>query len=308
MNLVNRIVYRRTFRNNSWLSSVERRNASTLTKDDREKRQKEMMSRGLPKRKPLPGVKHIILVASGKGGVGKSTAAVNIAVALKKLYPSKEVGLLDADVFGPSIPLMMNLHENPLVNENNLMIPLVNFGVKCMSMGFLVGDKGAVVWRGLMVMNAVEKLLRGSAWAPLDVLLVDTPPGTGDTHLSLAQLAPISGAVLVTTPRKAALQVTQRGASMFEKLDIPLVGLVNNMAWASCSSCNSKMNIFGGNEGVKQLASDIGTQIIGEIPIDGAAAELTEGGRPVVVSQPENIQALGFNAVAEKIVEFLDTH
>ncbi|XP_071443118.1 iron-sulfur cluster transfer protein NUBPL [Hetaerina americana] len=309
MNLLLRSYFSKVLRNspnNSWQVLVENRNASTITRDEKEKRQKEIMARGLPKRSPLPGVKHIILVASGKGGVGKSTVAVNIAVALKKSYPNKEVGLLDADVFGPSIPLMMNLHQNPRVTEENLMVPLVNFGIKCMSMGFLVGEKGAVVWRGLMVMNAVERLLRGSAWTPLDILLVDTPPGTGDTHLSLAQLAPITGVVLVTTPRTAALQVTQRGATMFEKLGIPLVGLVQNMAWASCNSCHTKIHIFGGDKGVKQLASDIGTEIIGVIPIDGPAAELTEMGRPVVISQPENPQALAFQTVADNIVKFLD--
>ncbi|KAG8229360.1 hypothetical protein J437_LFUL007168 [Ladona fulva] len=269
----------------SSFNSVKHLSATTLAKDEKDKRQKEIMARGLPKKKPIPGVKHVILVASGKGGVGKSTAAVNIALGLKLLNSSYEVGLLDADVFGPTIPLMMNLHENPNLTSENLMKPLINYGVKCMSMGFLVGGKGnTVIWRGLMVMSAVEKMLRGTAWAPLDILVVDTPPGTGDTHLSLAQLAPISGkfkalklnphhsqnnsryrsnrfykrAVLVTTPQTAAVQVTQKGATMFEKLGIPVIGLVHNMAWTVCPSCNTKVYCYGRDDAVKNLASDIG--------------------------------------------------
>lgn len=151
------------------------------------------MARGLPKVKPIDGVKHIVLVASGKGGVGKSTTSVNLAVSLKVLQPEKNVGLLDADVFGPSIPLMMNLKETPLLTKDNLMKPLINYNIKCISMGFLVAEDAPVIWRGLMVMQALEKLLRQVFWDSIDYLIVDTPPGTGDTHLSLIQNIPISG-------------------------------------------------------------------------------------------------------------------
>uniref|UniRef100_A0A2S2QQ82 Iron-sulfur protein NUBPL n=1 Tax=Sipha flava TaxID=143950 RepID=A0A2S2QQ82_9HEMI len=155
--------------------------------------QVELMRKKLPQKKAIKGVKHIILVASGKGGVGKSTTAVNLATALKCVAPNKDIGLLDADVFGPSIPLMMNLHETPLINNDNLMVPLINYGVKCMSMGNLITNQSAAIWRGLMVMNAIDKLIRGVSWDHTDYMIVDTPPGTGDTHLSLAQNLPISG-------------------------------------------------------------------------------------------------------------------
>ncbi|KAF4524603.1 hypothetical protein B566_EDAN008559 [Ephemera danica] len=182
---------------------------SSGRQDDLKKRQAEMMAKGLPKQKPIDGVKQILLVASGKGGVGKSTTSVNLAVALKLLYPEKEVGLLDADVFGPCIPLMMNLSDPPLLNKDNKMVPLVNYGVKCMSMGFLYEKNKPAVWRGLMVMSAIDRLLRQVAWSPLDWLIVDTPPGTGDTHLSLIQSLPIADSgkpVIVAEPESPQAQ------------------------------------------------------------------------------------------------------
>ncbi|XP_063117738.1 iron-sulfur cluster transfer protein NUBPL isoform X2 [Rattus norvegicus] len=179
------------------------------------------MSRGLPKQKPIEGVREVIVVASGKGGVGKSTTAVNLALALAANDSSKAVGLLDVDVYGPSIPKMMNLKGNPELSPNNLMRPLLNYGIACMSMGFLVEETAPLVWRGLMVMSAIEKLLRQVDWGQLDYLVVDMPPGTGDVQLSVSQNIPISGAVIVSTPQDIALMDAHKGAEMFRKVNVP---------------------------------------------------------------------------------------
>lgn len=187
-----------------------------------QERQKQQMARGLPKQKPITGVKHVIVVASGKGGVGKSTTAVNLALGIMANDPSKAVGLLDADVYGPSVPKLMNLKGNPELSDNNRMIPLTNYGVPCMSMGFLVEDVAPIVWRGLMVMSAIERLLRQVDWGSLDYLVVDMPPGTGDVQLSITQNIPITGAVIVSTPQDIALLDARRGAEMFRKVNVPV--------------------------------------------------------------------------------------
>ncbi|XP_059770042.1 iron-sulfur protein NUBPL isoform X3 [Balaenoptera ricei] len=184
-------------------------------------RRTQIMSRGLPKQKPIDGVKQVIVVASGKGGVGKSTTAVNLALALSANDSSKAVGLLDVDVYGPSIPKMMNLKGDPELSQSNLMRPLLNYGIACMSMGFLVEETAPIVWRGLMVMSAIEKLLRQVDWGQLDYLVVDMPPGTGDVQLSVSQNIPISGAVIVSTPQDIALMDAHKGAEMFRKVHVP---------------------------------------------------------------------------------------
>ncbi|XP_072554986.1 iron-sulfur cluster transfer protein NUBPL isoform X6 [Paramormyrops kingsleyae] len=189
-----------------------------------QERQRQHVARGLPKLKPVAGVKQTIVVASGKGGVGKSTTAVNLALGLVVNDPSKKVGILDADVYGPSVPKLMNLKGSPELTENNLMRPLVNFGIPCMSMGFLVDETAPIVWRGLMVMSAIEKLLRQVHWGNLDYLVIDMPPGTGDVQLSITQNIPIAGAVIVSTPQDIALLDARRGAEMFRKVNVP-VGL-----------------------------------------------------------------------------------
>ncbi|XP_054008751.1 iron-sulfur protein NUBPL isoform X2 [Hylaeus anthracinus] len=268
-----------------------------------ETKRKEVMARGLPKQKPLKGVKQIFVVASGKGGVGKSTTAVNLSTALKILKPNKSIGLLDADVFGPSVPLMMNIRQSPVVNKANLMEPLVNYGVKCMSMGFLIDEKSPVIWRGLMVMSAIDKLLRQVAWDPLDYLVVDTPPGTGDTHLSIIQNLPVSGVLLVTTPQKAAMEVTRRGASMFKKLNIPIAGIVENMSSVTCPKCSNQIALYNG--GVKMMAEELGVQILQTVPLSENIAESCEVGKPIVLSAPNNVQAIAYKDLAKRVISFL---
>ncbi|XP_076627507.1 iron-sulfur cluster transfer protein NUBPL-like isoform X1 [Colletes latitarsis] len=268
-----------------------------------ETKRKEIMARGLPKQKPLKGIKQIFVVASGKGGVGKSTTAVNLSIALKILQPEKSVGLLDADVFGPSIPLMMNIRQSPVVNDANLIEPLVNYGVKCMSMGFLIDEKSPVIWRGLMVMNAIDKLLHQVAWSPLDYLIVDTPPGTGDTHLSIIQNLPVAGVLLVTTPQKAALEVTRRGADMFKRLNVPIAGIVENMSSIMCPKCNNEITLY--SNGVRAMAEELDVQILQTMPLSEDIAESCEVGKPVVLSAPNSIRASAYKNLAECIISFL---
>ena len=204
---------------------------------DSQVKQRELMARGLPKKQPLPGVKRIILVSSAKGGVGKSTTTVNLALAMMKHEQAPKVGILDADVFGPSIPKLMNLQGEPALNDENLMEPLVNYGIKCMSMGFLVNETDPIVWRGPMVMSSLQKLTRHVDWAPLDYLLIDMPPGTGDTQITITQLLPVDGAVIVTTPQDIALLDARRGIEMYRKVIIPILGLVQNMSHYVCPKC-----------------------------------------------------------------------
>ncbi|GLH09043.1 Iron-sulfur protein NUBPL [Gryllus bimaculatus] len=215
----------------------------------------------------------------------KEKHAVNLAVALKLLNPNKTVGLLDTDIFGPSIPLMMNVQESPLLTK--------------------VDEKSPVVWRGLMVMSAIEKLLRQVDWGSLDYLIVDTPPGTGDTQLSLIQNIPISGVLLVTTPQKAALQVTQRGAVLFQKLEVPVVGIVENMSHVVCPNCQHSSSLYG--HGTKDLASNLGISLLQEIPLDPAITKYTDSGKPVVIAEPDSVQAMAYKTLGRRVCEFLAT-
>nr|XP_015206085.1 PREDICTED: iron-sulfur protein NUBPL isoform X2 [Lepisosteus oculatus] len=228
-----------------------------------QERQRQHMARGLPRQRPIPGVKQVIVVASGKGGVGKSTTAVNLALGLAANDLEKSVGLLDADVYGPSIPKLMNLRGNPELTDKNLMRPLVNFGIPCMSMGFLVEDTAPVVWRGLMVMSAIEKLLRQVDWGTLDYLVVDMPPGTGDVQLSVTQNIPIAGAVVVSTPQDLALLDARRGAEMFRKVNVPVLGLIQNMSVFQCPKCQHQSHIFGA-DGARELAESLGVEVLGD--------------------------------------------
>lgn len=253
---------------------------------------------------PVPGVKDIILVASGKGGVGKSTVAVNLALALSLNEKNKLVGLLDADVYGPSLPQMLNLKGQPELTKNNLMVPLVNYGIKCMSMGFLVDDKSPIVWRGLMVMSAIDKLFRQVAWGPLDYLVVDMPPGTGDTQLSISQTIPVTGAVIVSTPQDVALIDARKGALMFQKVNVPVLGIVQNMSIFICPNCGERSHIFG-KDGASKLADELNLKILADIPLNIAIQETSDTGQPIVISKPTNDVAVSFRNLAKNVMEAL---
>ncbi|XP_005561092.2 iron-sulfur protein NUBPL isoform X3 [Macaca thibetana thibetana] len=266
---------------------VCRRQLSGAESETLKQRRTQIMSRGLPKQKPIEGVKQVIVVASGKGGVGKSTTAVNLALALAANDSSKAIGLLDVDVYGPSVPKMMNLKGNPELSQSNLMRPLWNYGIACMSMGFLVEENEPVVWRGLMVMSAIEKLLRQVDWGQLDYLVVDMPPGTGDVQLSVSQNIPITGAVIVSTPQDVALMDAHKGAEMFRKVHVPVLGLVQNMSVFQCPKCKHKTHIFGA-DGARKLAQTLGLEVLGDIPLHLNIREASDTGQPIVFSQPES--------------------
>ncbi|KAM5234951.1 iron-sulfur cluster transfer protein NUBPL [Ctenodactylus gundi] len=283
---------------------VCRRQLSGAESETLKQRRTQIMSRGLPKQKPIEGVKQVIVVASGKGGVGKSTTAVNLALALAANDLSKAIGLLDVDVYGPSIPKMMNLKGNPELSPNNLMRPLLNYGISCMSMGFLVEETAPVVWRGLMVMSAIEKLLRQVDWGQLDYLVVDMPPGTGDVQLSVSQNVPISGAVIVSTPQDIALMDAQKGAEMFRKVHVPVLGLVQNMSVFQCPKCKHETHIFGA-DGARKLAQTLDLDVLGDIPLHLSIREASDMGQPVVFSQPESDQAKAYLKIAVEVVRRL---
>nr|XP_011733123.1 iron-sulfur protein NUBPL isoform X3 [Macaca nemestrina] len=270
---------------------VCRRQLSGAESETLKQRRTQIMSRGLPKQKPIEGVKQVIVVASGKGGVGKSTTAVNLALALAANDSSKAIGLLDVDVYGPSVPKMMNLKGNPELSQRAMLIfciiPVSVYVLPNMSMGFLVEENEPVVWRGLMVMSAIEKLLRQVDWGQLDYLVVDMPPGTGDVQLSVSQNIPITGAVIVSTPQDVALMDAHKGAEMFRKVHVPVLGLVQNMSVFQCPKCKHKTHIFGA-DGARKLAQTLGLEVLGDIPLHLNIREASDTGQPIVFSQPES--------------------
>ncbi len=232
----------------------------------------------------IPGVKHIIAVASGKGGVGKSTVAVNLAVAL--VQRGRKVGIMDSDIYGPSIPLMMHVNGRPIANESKKILPLRAYGVECMSIGFLVDEKEPIIWRGPMVMGVVNQFLKDVDWGELDYLIVDMPPGTGDAQLTMIQAVPISGGIIVTTPNPVALLDAVRGLEMFKKLDVPVLGIVENMSWYEAEGSAYKnaprMYPFGEGGGVR-LAKEYSVALLGQIPLRDAIRAGGDGGRPAVL-------------------------
>ncbi len=254
-------------------------------------------ARGVVDKSDIAGIKHIIAVSSGKGGVGKSTVAVNLAVSLSLM--GAKVGILDTDVYGPNVPIMMGGHDMPEVRGERI-VPLVYHGVKTMSIGLLnPGDK-AIVWRGPMLHSAVSQFLRQVEWGELDYLVVDMPPGTGDVQLSLAQLVPVAGAVLVTTPQEVALGDVRKAYNMFDQLHVPILGIVENMSYFECPNDGAKFFIFG-NGGGEALAEAHGAPFLGAIPI---AINIREGGDlgvPIVIGQPDSAQARAFCAVAQNV-------
>ncbi|KAH0448330.1 hypothetical protein IEQ34_022130 [Dendrobium chrysotoxum] len=251
----------------------------------------------------VDGIKDIVAVASGKGGVGKSTTAVNLAVALAKTYKLK-VGLLDADIYGPSIPTMMKLHGKPEVSKDMKMVPMENYGVQCMSIGFLVDKDAPIVWRGPMVMSALEKLTRGVAWGNLDILLVDMPPGTGDAQLTISQRLKLSGALIVSTPQDIALIDARRGANMFLKVEVPVLGLIENMSFFKCPSCGQNSYIFG-HGGARHTSQEMDLRFLGEVPLEMDIRSGSDEGNPVVVSTPNSDSAKAYTNMAEKVMRRL---
>ena len=249
--------------------------------------------------KPLPGVKNIIAVASGKGGVGKSTTAVNLALAL--VQEGASVGLLDADIYGPSIPQMLGLAgRQPESEDGSSMDPLEAYGVQTMSIGFMIDVDSPMVWRGPMVTQALEQLLNQTKWRDLDYLIVDMPPGTGDTQLTLAQKVPVTGAVIVTTPQDIALIDARKGLKMFEKVGIPILGLVENMSIHICSQCGHEEHIFGHGGGEK-MCKDYATEFLGALPLELSIRELADAGKPTVVGAPESRAADLYRAIARRV-------
>ena len=250
-----------------------------------------------------PEVRAIVAVASGKGGVGKSTTAVNLAVALRRL--GLTVGILDADIYGPSLPRMLGLSGKPQVNDDKQLEPMTNFGVKVMSMGFLVPEDTPMIWRGPMVMGALEQMLRDVNWGPLDVLVVDMPPGTGDAQLTMAQRVPLAGAVIVSTPQDIALLDARKGLNMFRKVDVPVFGIVENMSYFVCPHCGGQSDIFG-HGGARAEAERLGCDFLGEVPLHMAIRETSDGGTPIVASKPDGAHAAAYLAIARKVAARLD--
>ncbi|MBK9573454.1 MAG: iron-sulfur cluster carrier protein ApbC [Rhodoferax sp.] len=246
----------------------------------------------------LPGVKNIVAVASGKGGVGKSTTAVNLALALAAEGAS--VGLLDADIYGPSIPMMMGVDGKPESEDGKTMEALENYGVQLMSIGFLVAQDEAMIWRGPMATQALEQLLRQTNWRELDYLIVDMPPGTGDIQLTLSQRVPMTGAVIVTTPQDIALLDARKGIKMFEKVGVPILGVVENMAVHVCSNCGHVEHIFG-SEGGKKMAAEYKMDYLGALPLDIRIREQADSGKPTVVADPDGEIAGIYKAVARQV-------
>ncbi len=245
----------------------------------------------------LSGIRHVVAVASGKGGVGKSTTACNLALGLAAM--GLRVGMLDADIYGPSMPRLFGLHGKPHVLEGRTLAPLEAFGVRVMSIGFLVEEETAMVWRGPMVVSAINQMLREVAWGPLDVLVVDLPPGTGDAQLAIAQAVPISGAVIVSTPQDLALIDARRGIAMFAKLDVPILGIVENMAHFVCTTCGTVHAIFG-EGGAQREAERLGVPFLGAVPLTLALRESSDAGRPVTALDPDGPLGTAYRAIARE--------
>jgi len=246
----------------------------------------------------IPGVKYVIAVSSGKGGVGKSTVSVNLAVALA--LTGAKVGLLDADIYGPNIPMMMGVSKPPEQIDGKI-VPAESHGVKLISMGFFVPEDTAVVWRGPMVHTAIQQLFRDVLWGELEYLLIDLPPGTGDAQLTLTQLVPLTGAVTVTTPQEVALHDVRKGMMMFQKVNVPLLGIVENMSYFLCGHCGERTEIFS-HGGGERAAAKLGIPFLGRVPIDPAIRDGGDSGTPIVVADPASPQSASFREIAQKII------
>jgi ATP-binding protein involved in chromosome partitioning len=247
--------------------------------------------------KPIDNVKNIIAVASGKGGVGKSTTAVNLALALSA--EGAKVGILDADIYGPSQPRMLGISGKPESKDGNSLEPMMSYHLQAMSIGFLIDEETPMIWRGPMVTQALEQLLNDTNWADLDYLVIDLPPGTGDTQLTLAQKVPVSGAVIVTTPQDIALLDARKGLKMFQKVEVPVLGIVENMSIHICSKCGHEEYIFGSGGG-RSMSDQYGVDLLGSLPLDIHIREETDSGKPTVVAQPESRATEIYREIARK--------
>jgi ATP-binding protein involved in chromosome partitioning len=250
----------------------------------------------------VPGVRSIIAVASGKGGVGKSTVAANLALALAAI--GQRVGVLDADIYGPSMPRMLGISGRPNTRDGKVLEPMRNHGVLAMSMGFLVAEDTPMIWRGPMVQSALQQMLRDVAWGELDVMVVDMPPGTGDAQLTMAQQVPLAGAVIVSTPQDIALLDARKGLNMFRKVDVPVLGFIENMSYFRCPHCGERSDIFS-HGGAKREAERLDVEFLGEVPLHIAIRETSDGGNPIVVAMPQSEHAQIFRRIAARLVEKL---
>jgi ATP-binding protein involved in chromosome partitioning len=261
----------------------------------------QVRPRGAPQGDLIPDVKRCIAIASGKGGVGKSTVTVNLAVALAQA--GAKVGLMDADVYGPTIPMLMGAqNDKPLIRDNRKIVPIQRYGVHMMSLGFLLEEGQAVLWRGPMVAGTVKQLLEDVDWGTLDYLLVDLPPGTGDAPMSLAQLAPLTGVVIVTTPHQVAANIAGKSVQLFRRLNAPVIGVVENMARFVCPQCGTVSEIFAGNSG-EELSAQLGIPFLGSIPLDPAVSRSGDEGVPSVLAHPESAQATAFIEIAGALAQ-----
>ncbi|MCW8916593.1 MAG: iron-sulfur cluster carrier protein ApbC [Magnetovibrio sp.] len=262
-------------------------------------------AQGAPQKAPqqhegplMPGVKSIIAVASGKGGVGKSTTTVNLALALSA--KGLKVGLLDADIYGPSVPRMLGITGDPTSSDGQLLDPMVGHGIKCMSIGFLVEEESPVIWRGPMAQTALVQMMRDVKWGDLDVLMIDMPPGTGDVQLTMAQQVPLTGAVIVSTPQDIALLDARKGLNMFRQVDVPVLGIVENMSYFECPKCGERTDVFS-HGGAKEEAELLQMDFLGEIPLDIKIRETSDGGHPIVDSDPDSPHAKAYTAIADTV-------
>lgn len=247
--------------------------------------------------KPLAGIKNIIAVASGKGGVGKSTTAVNLALALAA--EGAKVGILDADIYGPSQPRMLGIEGKPETKDGRMLEPMENYGIKAMSIGFLIDEETPMIWRGPMVTQALEQLLSDTRWGELDYLVIDLPPGTGDIQLTLSQKIPVSGAVIVTTPQDIALLDARKGLKMFEKVEVPVLGIIENMSLHICSKCGHEEHIFGEGGG-QRMAEDYNVELLGALPLDIRIREQADNGKPTVAADPDSRIAEIYREIARR--------
>lgn len=268
-----------------------------------EKEEPKQQQKTAPKQEPdpqreIPGVKHILAVASGKGGVGKSTVAVNLAAAL--VNQKLRVGLLDADIYGPSAPTMLNIHGQMYTDQEQRFIPMNRYGMSIISIGFAIDPEQPMIWRGPLVHKMVQQFLFGVLWGELDVLVVDLPPGTGDTQLTLIQSVPLTGAIIVTTPQDVALIDARKGLEMFKQAEVPVLGILENMSYFVCPHCNERSEIFASG-GAQRTAEKTETQVLGEIPLDPAIREGGDTGTPFVISHPDSVSAKVFEGLAKSL-------